>query len=179
MTEFRFELRTATRTHHDAVDALFGTFDLADLRDYTTFLRSQAAAFLPVERWLMASGGLDGWSPRGDALVADLSALDAPVPAGADLDWASDSATRWGAAYVLEGSRLGGRMLARSVPASFPRSFLSGGQNPNGWQSFITALNAAARQADASWRELAVESARSTFDLFAASARSAKVPNAD
>jgi heme oxygenase len=73
-------------------------------------------------------------------------------------------AAQWGAAYVIEGSRLGGALLARSVPVDRPRSYLGSASLPGSWRKFLEKLDKALSLpqdiADAT------ESARATFSLF-------------
>jgi heme oxygenase len=164
-------LRAATRAAHDRVDALFAAFDLASRVDYGRFLAVQAAACLPVEDALARGGAevlLPGWtaSRRSPLRMADLAELDLPVPAPiAFRDFASTAALA-GGAYVLEGSRLGGAMLARAVPAALPRRFLAAGTRP--WKLLIARLDQLL--ASDAERRVAISSARDVFALFARAA---------
>lgn len=145
----RLLLRTATAPAHQRVDAAFGGFDLATRDGYTAFLRAQAEAFLPVEAAIdrtiaLAAGLIDDWPQRrrGDALRADLADLGhQPAAIAAVPDIASRDALL-GAIYVLEGSRLGGTMLARRVPPGLPRRFLAA-TDPDHWRQLIQILNRA------------------------------------
>lgn len=138
-------LRVATRAAHDRVDAIFSGFELGDAADYRLFLTAQAGAFLHVEAALDAAGVatlfLD-WPQRrrSDLLLTDLSALSLPVPL-ADATMSFDSpAEVAGGAYVLEGSRFGGAMLARSVAPGLPRAFLDAPQLSGQWRDFLSVL---------------------------------------
>lgn len=92
-------------------------------------------ALTAVEQALDDAGfadALDDWPERkrAGAVAADLAAIgEAPPPplAAPPLD---TPAARWGAAYVVEGSRLGGALLARSVPDNLPKSYLGSTQPP-------------------------------------------------
>ena len=144
----RTALRAATRPEHEAVDALFGRFDLSDSQGYRAFLAATRAAFAPVEQAIDQAGGekaLEDWpGRRRAALLAadcldmgadDLPAVDAPVLNG--------PAETLGAIYVLEGSRLGGALLRRGVPASWPTRFLNASMEPGSWPKLIATLDTA------------------------------------
>jgi heme oxygenase len=141
-------LREATRGDHEALDGLFGRFDLGEPAQYRAFLTAHAMALPPVETALDAAGfgdALADWGDRhrGDAIAADLAALGAAAPAPLPAPPLADRAACWGAAYVLEGSRLGGVFLARQVAEGLPRSYLGTAQPPGRWRAFLTALDAA------------------------------------
>lgn len=169
MTTAHRALREATRDRHDAVDAAFARFDLADVECYRAFLEAHARALLPVET------ALAGWSelfpegtvaPRGLALAADLS----------DLGVAADGLERlppprieepeaaWGAAYVLEGSRLGAALLVRAVGGALPRRYLASAHPQGAWQKFLKSLNGFIYRDDQA--ALAIASAERVFDMF-------------
>ena len=165
-------LRVATRAAHDRVDALFSDLDLADPIDYRRFLIAQAAAFLPVERALDASGAADLFSDwgerrRADLLRADMDALGLAIPTPIAEPHFVSPAEVAGAAYVLEGSRLGGAMLARSVPAAFPHAFLKSPGNGQ-WRGFLVQLELLL--ASHVQRQQAVEGANQVFEHFARAA---------
>lgn len=166
-------LRAATRGAHDRVDALFSDYDLSEPADYGHFLTAQAAAFLPVERALDAAGAADlfpDWTQRRRAslLSADLDELGIPLPAPVALPPYATPGAIAGAAYVLEGSRLGGAMLARSVGHRLPRRFLSSPTPPGHWRQFLARLEQVL-ETDVD-RDHAFLSARQVFDLFASAA---------
>jgi heme oxygenase (biliverdin-IX-beta and delta-forming) len=170
----RTELREATRTDHDRVDAIFSRFDLTNLGAYGAFLSAQAAAFLPVEAALDAAGAIRlvaDWPERrrGHLLEADLRALGRPVPERGHTECRLDgSADLLGALYVLEGSRLGGSLLKRQVPPAWPRRFLDAPQAAGAWRSLLILLD--------KWldgpeeRRAAAAAARGVFGLFEAAA---------
>ncbi|MBO9670248.1 MAG: biliverdin-producing heme oxygenase [Sphingobium sp.] len=164
-------IRASTRADHDLVDALFETFDLASAPSYGMMLRAHAGALLPIEDWL-ASGGIALWEPRGQSLKADLTALGLPVPKTEPLLWARDEAAYWGTAYVLEGSRLGGAMIARRLQPGLPCAYLGRVHAPGHWRAFLAALDEGAIAGGAQWQADAVAAAQRTFDAFARSARS-------
>lgn len=139
-------LRAATAECHQRVDAVFSTAKLNEAASYSRFLTAQAAAHLPAEAAL-SSGGIDQIVPdwtlriRAPLLVADLAALGAEPPqTTATLSLRSPSELL-GALYVLEGSRLGGALLKRSVPAHLPTQFLGTSYSAS-WQSLLAQLDA-------------------------------------
>ena len=167
-------LRAATRAAHDRVDALFGDYDLGRRDDYCRFLTAQAAAFLPAEAAIDRAGGdelFPGWAEtrRAGLLRADLEGLGLETPTAIPAPDLHSAAAVAGAAYVLEGSRLGGAMLARSVAAGAPRQFLTAPQRPGQWRDFLARLDKLL-PSDADRRE-AVDSAARTFEVFARAAR--------
>jgi heme oxygenase len=170
------------------LDARLGTLDLRRLDDYRTFLEISAAALLPLEAALVSSH-VERFFPdwdrrsRSGAILADLARLG---------EIARRSSTSkelginelglnelglggiLGTMYVLEGSRLGARVLLRQASQSAlpevqeARAYLSHGAGLNLWQSFLTALEShGARLHD---DRAAVRAARCAFDLFAAAA---------
>lgn len=170
----RNTLREATREAHDRVDALFSRFDLGNRESYAEFLAVQAAAYLPIEAALDAGGIATlvadwGSHRRADALRADLAALGAPTFDPIEPPTFADPPALLGGAYVLEGSRLGGKMLSRVVRVSFPREFLAAAQPPGRWRAFIETIDRLLTSTDA--LERAATAALSTFDRFEQAAR--------
>lgn len=168
----RFALKAATSHAHERLDARFSRFDLADPADYRAFLLAQAGAFLPVEAALEAAGVqaviLD-WPQRrrSEALRADLAALGLKVPPFVPISEIEGEAAILGAAYVLEGSRLGGQLLMNQVPSAWPAAFLRAG-NPKLWRAFVTNLDQ--RLSSPTDVALASAAASSVFEAFASSA---------
>ena len=146
-------LRTATRPWHDRVEAAFAPFDLRTVEGLAGFLIRQAAAHLPLEAELDARGMvhlLPDWPERrrSGALMADLDHLGvvaAIEPVRANLPTPGHM---FGALYVLEGSRLGGRLLQRQLadsPDALVRSatkYLNHPGAPAGWAGLVAALDA-------------------------------------
>lgn len=167
-------LRVATRAAHDRVDALFAGLNLANPADYRRFMTAQAAAFLPAEAALDAAGAAASfpyWDQRRRSvpLRADLDALGLALPAAqANLSFGSPAEVA-GGVYVLEGSRLGGAMLARSVAPDLPHAFLTATQPPGQWRIFLDQLEQVL--ASSVQRREAVTGAGRIFDLFADAAR--------
>lgn len=161
-------LRSATLDCHERVDEIYSAANLSDPASYGSFLRAQAAAYLPVEAALdnaEIAGIIEDWPARvrGPLLVKDLADLgiESPLPIG--LPAFSGLAEMLGALYVLEGSRLGGKLLKRSVAAHLPTRFLAGGASVS-WQSLLSMMDRRLDTADCIGR--ATSAARNVFSLF-------------
>jgi heme oxygenase (biliverdin-IX-beta and delta-forming) len=130
---------------------------------------------LPLEQALEksdASALLPDWPQRSRsaALLADLDELSLSVPRFSRFvndERLREDAFQFGTLYVLEGSRLGGKLLLRQLQLSarsLPSRFLSHGQSQPLWQTFIAKLEAS----DAA-RENAgavIDGATSAFAMF-------------
>ena len=173
MSGARDVLRRETRDLHDAVDAVYSTFRLDTHDDYAAFLAAQAAAHLPCEMALdraQAERILPDWPlrRRADLLRDDLRKIGSNISASDSGGLRAEPSFRTaseilGAIYVLEGSRLGGAMLVRSVPGSLPRKFL-GASLPGSWRNLMQVIDrdlVAATEIDE-----AVAAARQVFGLF-------------
>ncbi|KQM53171.1 hypothetical protein ASE69_05215 [Sphingomonas sp. Leaf208] len=157
-------LRAATASDHDAVDAGFGRYDLTDADDYRAFLIAHAKALPAVEAWLAAIPGLAAVRSRGAALAEDLAALGEDMPAPMTFDVPASTAAGWGAVYVVEGSRLGGIMLSRSVPEGMPSAYLGAKHLPGEWRALLAAIDN--EPVDEAWVEQAIVGAKAAFDLY-------------
>lgn len=160
-------LRHGTRAEHDRVDLLFSHVDLTKPGGYARFLRAQARAYLPVEDALDAASITDlvpDWPARrrADALRADLAALALPLPAPLPAPVLPTPAAALGAWYVLEGSRLGGALLARGVAPGLPRAFLTAPGRK--WAKSMELLNN--HLYDGAELKRALGAARAVFVLF-------------
>ena len=141
----RTRLRAATHEAHERVDAAFASYDLANRAAYGEFLRGHAAAFMPIERSLELAGAAtiaERWGEhrRGPLLAQDLAALGLVAPPPIAAPDFGDPARLVGGLYVLEGSRLGGAVLRRCVPADAPAAFLSAPQSPGHWTRFVAII---------------------------------------
>lgn len=170
----RAYLRDLTREAHDRVDALFAGYDLSDDDHYRRFLTAHAAAYLPIEAALDEAGAgtiIEGWAQRrrSSLLQQDLAVLGLPVPDPVETPAFTGDAAVAGAAYVLEGSRLGGAVLKEQLKPDAPRSFLDAPSEKGGWPRFIAEIErilySRVRQ------EQAGEAALSTFACFELAAR--------
>jgi len=157
-------LRAALAADHDTVDAAFGGFDLADPADYGRFLTAHARALPAVEAVLGEVSGLPPLRPRTPLLAADLAGLGLSMPAPLPFVLDGSRAAAFGAAYVVEGSRLGGGVLSRAVPAGLPNAYLTATHLPGEWRGFLAALDAAAE--NEAWIAEAIASGRATFALY-------------
>lgn len=168
-------LRAATADLHSAVDARFsGSFE-GDAGGYVDFLSSMAAVLLPLERALEGSGiraTVPDWPERRRAslAVADLQVLGAASPREIDPPSVDGEARQLGIVYVLEGSRLGGKLLLRrALGHPDPRvraatRYLSHGAGRDLWSSFLSRLEGSPAVTDAP--DEAVAGARAAFALF-------------
>ena len=169
----RFALRTRTRAAHDRVDAAFSRFDLQARESYAAFLTAHAAVVPAVEAALTRGGAetlLRDWPDRlrTAALLRDLQHLGVRPPPPRPTPALPSEARVLGALYVVEGSRLGARILlgqALSSPDPTLRgatAYLAHGEGRRFWPAFLHVLDAYAGN-----EEEVIEGARSTFQAFA------------
>jgi len=174
-------LREGTADCHARVDAAFGGFDLSSPDGYRNFLTAQARAFLPIEEVLDSAGAeelLPDWPERkrGIALISDLYCLKVHIPTPCPVPKVSSRAAMWGLIYVLEGSRLGGQMLKRSLAPELPQAFLGHQIDRGAWRTLLARIDhALTGPAD---RTTALEAARATFSVFEEAACRAKAQTA-
>jgi len=168
-------LRAATADLHAKVDARFVRSFEGSAADYAGFLSIMAAGLLPAERALERASIheiVPDWDERRRAtlLLDDLQALGAAPPREADPPLVEGEARQLGIVYVLEGSRLGGKVLLRralSHPDSRVRAatrYLSHGADRDLWSSFLVRLESSAAVNGAP--DEAVAGARAAFALF-------------
>lgn len=167
----RQALRAGTAAEHDRVDRLFSRFDLGRMEDYRLFLSAQAAAHLPVEAALDAASAervMADWPARRRAhlLLADLQQLALPRPEPVEAPELVGDAAIIGAIYVLEGSRLGGAMLKRSLPDIVPQLFLGAAQPAGSWRKLLESLDHFLYETSAF--ESALRTAKQVFQRFEA-----------
>ena len=171
-------LRDGTDAAHRALDARMAALDLSRRADLAALLRVNAAAHLPLEAALDAAREGQGpdladWPDRrrADALRADLAGLGQgvplPVTAALEAGWPERRAEMLGVLYVLEGSRLGGAVLARAAGPGASR-FLTHGAGQGLWPRLLPVLEAGLAAPAA--RAAALDAARATFAAFAAAA---------
>ena len=152
-------LRHATAARHERLDSALPLSSLdATLADYAAHLHLLQDWLAPLQAWLNGYG--DGpQGPAGLAPAPHLALIEADLAesslAGYDgaahLDarpWPHDAsaAYRWGVAYVVEGSQLGGAVLYKRLVqqlAPHPLRYLRGageaGPGPR-WRAFMLAL---------------------------------------
>jgi heme oxygenase len=162
-------LRGATAANHEIVDAAFGRFSLTSATSYSQFLSAHARILGPLES--AVAGLWDASIARFPLLKADLGELGTAVPSGAAFAPMSE-ARRWGMLYVLEGSRLGGGILAGRVAAGLPVRYLSARHEGGSWGRFGEALELAGASQNAAWHEDVIAGAKIAFARFAESAES-------
>ncbi|MET0660430.1 MAG: biliverdin-producing heme oxygenase [Steroidobacteraceae bacterium] len=169
----RLRLREATSAAHASLDARASTLDLEQLEDYRRFLIGNAAAVLAAESVLERAAVTDcfaDWPQRSrrKLILEDLHGLGSSTRA---LRWKRPIPSRaeiFGIVYVLEGSRLGARMLLPRAQASGSPvvrancRFLSA-QQPMLWRVFLERLESADDAAD---EQAVVAGAQDAFALF-------------
>jgi heme oxygenase (biliverdin-IX-beta and delta-forming) len=144
-------LRDATSALHCDVERMLPPFDSLSEAGYAAHLAALAGFHLPLEQRLFAA---HDWSalglpdaaerPRGPLLEADLRRLGidpCALPRCRLVPDVTALPRALGAMYVLEGSRLGGQVLARQVARAaghVPTRFLAGAGARTGarWASF-------------------------------------------
>ena len=183
MNKLRTALRERTQPAHERLDSLFSNLDIRQREHYARFLAAQAIALEAIEKRLDESNAqsvIPDWPERrrSDAIRLDLDALAQPsAVADREVDWIKDRASILGTAYVLEGSRLGGKMLLRVVMSSPDRQvteatrFLGHGENQRLWPSFDALLGSS--ELSEVEVDRMVESAVRTFEFFEQSAHQA------
>jgi heme oxygenase len=173
-------LKRETAAEHAAIEEATGlTRPDATLGDYRHYLERSYGFYQVVERELQRHDawgalGLDAHERTKLPLIADdLEALGR-APESVQQCAAAPSlpglAEALGAAYVLEGSTLGGRVISRHLTAEFgshvPRRFVNayGAQTGDNWQAFRAALGRFTRSRAVEDRIVA--GARETFRAF-------------
>jgi heme oxygenase len=197
-------LRACTAAAHARLDDGLARAGGLDADRYPAFLRASLAVVAPIEpalaRWLPAMAPpsrvaalradlaalLEGTRPAtnagatwgascvaGDAVgaggsVAEMEGSSAALPA------LESQAAAWGAAYVVEGSALGGMVLAERVEAvrgaAAPTRYLRlrGRATAEHWRAFVAELARAERELDAGEREAACAAACALFAAYEA-----------
>jgi len=138
----RMHLRSATMAAHDLLDnAMQQASGWGSRVDYTRFLALQHAARAPLEDWLANHAPADLVPPPQTPLIAaDLEALGKalPPPAPGFMRTRAASGDALGAAWVLAGSALGNRAIAKQVDriggGAWPTAFLGDAAMMAFWQ---------------------------------------------
>ena len=180
---WREQLKEATRSAHQDLDSSFNRLDLTDPLDYRLFLDAHATVLPSCEATLAASGAhtlLPDWNDRirAPALADDLATVGARRVFTTTSATPIEPAAAFGMMYVLEGSRLGGAVLAQRVQHNTDplcraaTRYLRHGTGLRLWPLFIISLE----NADCIREKIdvAVAGALFTFGLFANAARLAK-----
>jgi heme oxygenase len=182
----RHLLRLATATDHAEVDARFAKLIGRGVAGYAEFLQLSAAAIAPLEEALREANVeriLPDWKDRsrGASIRADLADLGITAPPATRPPSLGGEARQFGVLYVLEGSRLGAKVLLRRLLAGpalqtpRPLRYLQHGEGLPLWPTFVEQLesSAAVRRSPAD----AIAGAHKAFRWFGAHAatRSAQV----
>lgn len=168
-------LRASTAGLHSVVDARFAPMLGSGEAGYRSFLLASAAAVFPLEQALLAADVgaiLPDWAQRARtaalrADLADLGVVDVPV---APPPLLAGEARQLGALYVLEGSRLGAKLLLPELLArGSPRvrtatRYLRHGEGGRLWPSFLAHLESS--EATRRCPDDAIAGARAAFALF-------------
>ena len=173
-------VRAATRAAHEQADQLFGSFDLADPQAYRRLLAAHNAVVPLCEAVLEASGVnrmIGDWPgrSRAAALAEDLAMVGGHPGDGLALASPVLPPAAFGMLYVLEGSRLGGAVLARRLQANpdlncrSATRYFRHGDGLKLWPSFVVAFERSPDVRDN--YEVVVSSALATFELFIRAAR--------
>lgn len=181
------ELRAISRLRRDTADAHRAVEENLLARriarpdatptDLLAFLAAQLAV---LEAWrsscpafIRAGSGIDPDTiERLDALNHDLRALGAE-PASRCVEfprWPASSSRWWGALYVIEGSRLGGHVIARQLRSNPALSSLDcfrflDARPTQSWPNLLRAIDARLNRTDDI--DAAVTGALATFALYA------------
>ncbi|WP_028238927.1 biliverdin-producing heme oxygenase [Stutzerimonas azotifigens] len=161
-------LRQASGPLHARVDEAFGAFALDSREGYRRFLRAHGRALGTLEPALEAAGVdrlLADWPQRRRrmALRDDLAQLGEPMPAPLAAPAIGGEAWCWGAVYVLEGSRLGARVLTARVRPAEPLGYLGHGAGQPLWPGFLQALESGAQALDPAQLQAGAEAAFALF----------------
>ncbi|RFC64107.1 hypothetical protein DYI37_07020 [Fulvimarina endophytica] len=189
-SRLREALRVETDRDHRELDAFLGEIWTSRER-YAAYLamnHSAHATLEPViEEAVAEAPELGPYAPARFALSQDLAALGMRLPPSIPLraDAPRDPASAIGFLYVVEGSRLGARMLHRHVldaswarpVGTIPTAFFETARGSSNFSRRMAALEPLMREEDAF--ERALSSAREGFRLFRAAAeRAYRTPDA-
>lgn len=171
----RHSLRAATAQAHERLDACAQRVNLADRESYGRFLQAQSGPVMALEAALQDFGVarlLPDWPLRSrtSALHYDLEYLTLR-PGSCRAVRLTSAAEAFGTLYVLEGSRLGARVLLRQILAAAPdirpaTRFLSHGSDQKLWTTFLQILEAKVGVNDLGG---CIQGAHGTFAVFEAS----------
>ena len=139
-------MKAATDEIHRELDTTLSRLDLAEPSDYRRFLQFHGRT-VPAVEGALASGGLgelvDGWcaARRSGAIESDLLLMGEAMPEAVSAPAICGTADLLGTAYVLEGSRLGGRVLRKRVKTGLPTRFLDDHNGSGAWPKIVAALD--------------------------------------
>ncbi|GAB5375513.1 MAG: hypothetical protein AcusKO_19750 [Acuticoccus sp.] len=165
----RWTLRQATTGEHEALDQRFATMSDGSPDSYRAFIRMNHACHVVIEEWLdrILPAEVKALRERYDAhLTDDMRTLGLahlpPQPFPVEGVSLSEAA---GVVYVIDGSRLGTRLIARSPAArqEGASAYVSAASAPG---DVFAAFNALCGMIDEAEIPASVEAARKTFILF-------------
>lgn len=171
-------LRSDTASRHAELDGLVGLALLRSRESYSSFLQASLRAVRGLEQQIEEKLGAEDFPALRAALLGeDLAALGADArdsqPSGAPAISLPSLAAAWGAAYVIEGSALGGQVLAGRVRTALGEDistrYLSfrGSETGARWRWFLARLTAFCERArDANAADEASGAAVQAFDLY-------------
>lgn len=170
----RAELKEATAQLHQALDrALQGA--LRDRQRYAAFLRGSHAAIAWLEPSLARHGGAaQSDANRLECIESDLAELGAAAPPARSFSFRPASAGEaLGCAYVMEGSALGGLVLAKSMDSALSlggkaTSFLRfrGPETMSHWRAFLQRLEQWGETAPSAEHRAAARGAEGAFQVY-------------
>lgn len=164
---FRNILREATANAHRSLDhhPILSPLLRSPLstEDYIVALRALHGPQYVLESLLHGFAPSEAFLGRSADLERDLQRFDAkPFPVVVTLPSATNDAAKIGAMYVIEGSNLGGqviaRQLAQTLPPELPRDFFGRAEGYPRWERFWEfAMQYLSPENIASASEMAVE----------------------
>jgi len=168
-------LREATRASHAQLDA---AVRITTAADYVRFLQASLAALEILEPVVAQAVPALVSVERVPAARADLAELHSTVLPPQPLAWAPTTASAGlGAAYVLEGSTLGGLVIAARVEAlgiTATRYLrLRGKHTSRRWHAFLEALDVSALHTTDAERGLVCDAACAAFQHYTDAYRAA------
>jgi heme oxygenase len=172
----RSGLKQATSEAHQALDEMIGGFVTSE--DYARYLEGMARFRLPVEAWLATQtlpDGFDDWQPGlyAEELIADLGVFELDPPEDAPAFEPPPGDGLIGLLYVLEGSALGARLLAKRAEAigftetNGARHLFAQARNFSNWRAFSGRMENVCgydERAAAAWADTAFDYARNAFE---------------
>lgn len=173
-------IRSRTAHLHRQLDDRLSVYDLADAQDYRHFLSIHASVLPAWENWLQRHIALapSDMTPifRAPLLHADICALTGHAPPAAPPSLpplVASPAACMGVIYVLEGSRLGARILHKRVSGDLPLSYLADRRQMVDWRAFTHDLD----QLPDNELDIAIDAAAALFQSFLETARATPLPD--
>jgi heme oxygenase (biliverdin-IX-beta and delta-forming) len=165
-------LRDMTRSDHHALDhhPLLAVLvrPAITLDDYSVALAALYGAYDAVETALSGFAPDEEFPRRTPDIASDLDELGyPPFPLTVQSTYPDSPAARIGMMYVIEGSNLGGRVIAnhlsRHLPSGTPMRFFGKADGEERWERFWRFAH---QKCPDQYHSIAVAAARDTFGLF-------------